>query len=86
VTFSSFGIGNALRGDPTIRNARNPVIPPRAHDNVLGTRDTDHRLQPRRAARAGIMPKPLFGQSVNRAFGDEPKNRRQSQLEPDAEA
>src|SRR5205823_5836088 len=60
--------------------------PPRAHDNVLGTRDADHLLQPRRAARTGDHAEPLFGQRVNRAFGDEPKIAGQSQLEPDPEA
>src|SRR5437660_1844134 len=71
------------------RDAPLASLPPRnalgAHHDVLGARDTDDLLQPRRTAGAGYLPESLFGQRIETRFRHDAEIAGKRQLEADAE-
>src|SRR6202035_5987686 len=80
-----FGIGHAFGDDAPVKCLlRRDAF--RTHHDVLGTGDSDHLLQARRAARTGYLPELLFRQRVKRGFGSNPEVASQRQFEADAEA
>src|SRR5262249_1007743 len=59
---------------------------PRAHDDVLGSGDADHFLQPRSAARSGDLSETLLRQRIEAGLGDDAEIAGQRQFETDAKA
>src|SRR5215472_7645797 len=59
---------------------------PRAHDDVLGSGDADHPLQPRSATRSGDLSQTLLWQRIEAGLGDDAEIAGQRQFETDAEA
>ena len=78
------GVGHTLDRDAPIqrRGARNTFG---AHDHVLGARDANHLLQPRRTTRTRDLAEILFRQRVATAFADDAEITGERQLEADTE-
>src|SRR6516162_10312472 len=58
----------------------------RAHDDVLGSGDADHPLQPRSATRSGDLSQTLLRQGIEAGLRDDAEIAGQRQFETDAKA
>src|SRR5581483_8928653 len=78
-------VGDAFGGDaPVERLLSGNAL--RAHHNILGARDADDLLQPRRAAGTGNLPELLLRQRVLAGLRDNAEVAGEGDLEADAEA